>query len=67
MSDNPLKKKSEGLGDTVEKVAFIATLGHLGGRLSPAKQKNKKKDCGCAKRKAALNKAAGYKKTEEGD
>ena len=65
MSDNPLKKKSEGLGDTVEKVAFIATLGHLGGRLSPAKQKNKK-DCGCAKRKAALNNAANYK-TEEGD
>ena len=61
MSDNPLKKKSEGLGDTVEKVAYIATLGRLGGKFAPTK----KKDCGCAKRKAALNKKAKYNKEEE--
>lgn len=58
MSDNPLKKKSKGLGDTVEKVAYIATLGHLGGKIGPTKKKG---DCGCAKRKAALNKKAQYK------
>jgi len=51
---NPLKKKSQGLGDTVEKVAYIATLGGL---VAP-----KKKDCGCNKRKEALNNKVPYKK-----
>ncbi len=63
--DNPLKKKSEGLGDTVEKVAYIATLGRLtstGGFLG--KNKEKKKDCGCKKRKEALNKKASYNKED---
>ena len=59
MSDNPLKKKSKGLGDTVEKVAFIATLGHLRGHTSPVKKKG---DCGCKKRKEALNRKAKYNK-----
>ena len=51
---NPLKKKSQGLGDTVEKVAYIATLGGLMGP--------KKKDCGCKKRQEALNSKMPYKK-----
>jgi hypothetical protein len=50
---NPLKKKSKGLGDTVEKVAYIASLGRL--------TSNTKKDCGCKKRKDALNNRAKYK------
>ena len=50
---NPLKKKSQGLGDTVEKVAYIATLGRISS--TP-----KKKDCGCKKRKQALNNKANY-------
>lgn len=50
--ENPLKKKSQGLGDTVEKVAYIATLGGL--------TATKKKDCGCKKRKEALNKKFSY-------
>ncbi len=59
MSENPLRKKSQGLGDTVEKVAYIATLG----RLSTSRpRKEGKKDCGCKKRKDALNKAASYEK-----
>jgi len=41
--------KSKGLGDTVEKVIKVTGL-----------QKFKKKDCGCEKRKKALNKAFPY-------
>lgn len=44
--------KSKGLGDTVEKVIKITGL-H---KLKP------KKDCGCNKRKQALNKAFPYTK-----
>ena len=54
---NPLKKESKGLGDTVEKVAYIASLGRL-----TSKPKAGKKDCGCKKRKDALNKKASYNK-----
>ena len=54
---NPLRKKSQGLGDTEEKVAYIATLG----KISSTPQK-KKKDCGCKKRKEALNNKANYNK-----
>jgi len=52
---NPLKKKSQGLGDTVEKVAYIASLGRL-----TSSPKAGKKDCGCKKRKDALNNKANY-------
>jgi len=62
MSDNPLKKKSQGVGDTVEKVAYIATLG---GILNKPKTVNgKKKDCGCSKRKKALNDKLNYNKED---
>jgi|TARA_R100000808_G_scaffold22012_1_gene47735 hypothetical protein len=51
--------KSKGLGDTVEK--FLKTTGiksavKLGTKLTGVK------DCGCGKRKEALNKAFPYKK-----
>lgn len=63
MSENPLRKKSQGLGDTVEKVAYIATLGRISSsRMSG--QGGKKKDCGCKKRKEALNKKASYNKEQ---
>ena len=61
MSNNPLGKKSEGLGDTVEKIAYIATLGGLTSNINRNK---KKKDCGCNKRKKALNKKANYNKED---
>tara|TARA_R100001015_G_C4634750_1_gene201975 strand:- start:5347 stop:5526 length:180 start_codon:yes stop_codon:yes gene_type:complete len=57
MSENPLQKKSQGLGDTVEKIAYIASLGKL-----TSNPKAGKKDCGCSKRKKALNNKAPYKK-----
>ncbi len=46
-----MKKKDKGLGDTVERVIKITGLN----KLAP-------KDCGCKKRKQALNKAFPYKK-----
>lgn len=63
--DNPLKKKSQGLGDTVEKVAYIASLGRFNSNLKRPESGKKKKDCGCKKRKNALNKAASYENKED--
>ena len=51
--------KSKGLGDSIAKftkVTGIKTLFELGGRYTG------KKDCGCNKRKEALNKKFPYKK-----
>ena len=51
--------KSRGLGDSIEKftqTTGIKTLAQAGARLIG------KKDCGCDKRKEALNKAFPYKK-----
>lgn len=62
MTENPFKKESKGVGDTVEKVAYIATLG---GILNKPKMVNgKKKDCGCKKRKKALNDKLNYNKED---
>jgi len=44
-------QKSRGLGDTVAKVAYIASLG----KLTPDN-----KSCGCKKRQDALNKLVPY-------
>ena len=52
-------KKSKGLGDSIEKftkATGINNLAHLGAKVMG------KKDCGCKKRKNALNKAFPYKK-----
>tara|TARA_Y100001938_G_scaffold22300_1_gene28753 strand:- start:10312 stop:10479 length:168 start_codon:yes stop_codon:yes gene_type:complete len=52
-------KKSKGLGDTIEKftkATGIHSLAQLGAKVVG------KKDCGCNKRKEALNKAFPYKK-----
>jgi hypothetical protein len=51
--------KSKGLGDTIEKftkATGIYSLAQMGARAVG------KKDCGCNKRKKALNKAFPYKK-----
>lgn len=53
-----LKKKSEGFGDTVAKVAYIASLGTLKTKTPEAG----KKDCGCNKRRELLNKKFNYNK-----
>ena len=52
-------EKSKGLGDSIErftKVTGINTLAQMGARIAG------KKDCGCNKRKEALNKKFPYKK-----
>lgn len=56
MSNNPLSKKSTGLGDTVEKAIFIASFGKLTAK--------KEGGCGCQKRKELLNKILPYGTTE---
>ena len=51
--------KSKGLGDSIEKITKltgIKSLAQMGARVMG------KKDCGCSKRKEALNKAFPYKK-----
>ena len=51
--------KSKGLGDSIEKITKltgIKSLAQMGARIAG------KKDCGCNKRKQALNKAFPYKK-----
>lgn len=52
MSEN---EKSKGLGDTIAKIISITSLGTI----KPTK------DCGCAKRKQALNNLFPYKNKEE--
>lgn len=53
-----MAEKSKGLGDTVEK--FTALTGIKSAAEALAKIRGK--DCGCAKRKEALNKAFPYEK-----
>ena len=53
--------KSRGLGDSIEKFTKftgIRSLAHFGAKAMG------KKDCGCNKRKEALNKAFPYKKNK---
>ena len=50
--------KSKGLGDTIEKITTATGIKGMIGKL----HKVTKKDCGCNKRKEALNKAFPYKK-----
>lgn len=49
--------KSKGLGDTVEKITKATGIKRVVDTVS----KKVDKDCGCAKRKAALNKRFPYK------
>ena len=54
-----MNKKSKGLGDTIDKftrATGIHSLAQMGAKMVG------KKDCGCNKRKEALNKAFPYKK-----
>jgi len=59
MQDNKDSEKSKGLGDTIAKVTKVTglnSLAQMGANILG------KKDCGCNKRKEALNKAFPYKK-----
>ena len=51
--------KSRGLGDSIEKFTKITGIDHLAKITAKAIGK---KDCGCGKRKDALNKKFPYKK-----
>ena len=52
------KMKSKGLGDTVEKITTITGIKRIVDKVAEATGK----DCGCNKRKEALNKIMPYKK-----
>lgn len=52
------KMKSKGLGDTVEKITTITGIKKIVDKVAEATGK----DCGCNKRKEALNKIMPYKK-----
>jgi len=51
-----MKQKSKGLGDTVAKAVYIASLG----KLSP-----ENKGCNCKKRQEALNKLVPYNPVQQ--
>ena len=57
MSDN----KSRGLGDSIEKITTATGIKTFADVLARNGVFGKKKDCGCDKRKEALNKAFPYK------
>ena len=52
------ENKSKGLGDTIEKITKATGIKKVVDKISEVT----KKDCGCAKRKDALNKRFPYKK-----
>ena len=54
--------KSRGLGDSIEKITKATGLKSFTQVLARNGILGKKKDCGCNKRKEALNKAFPYKK-----
>ena len=55
------KNKSKGLGDTIEKFTTMTGIKSFTDVLAQNGVFGKKKDCGCNKRKEALNKAFPYK------
>jgi hypothetical protein len=56
------EKKSQGLGDTIEKFTTATGVKSFANFLGRNGVFGKKKDCGCDKRKEVLNKAFPYKK-----
>ena len=58
------KIKSQGFGDDVEKIAKKLGLDRIANRVANAAGK---KDCGCGKRKEALNNAFPYKNKENNE
>ena len=54
--------KSKGLGDSIEKVTKATGINSFAQVLARNGILGKNKDCGCNKRKEALNKAFPYKK-----
>ena len=55
-------EKSKGLGDSIEKFTTTTGIKSFTTFLARNGVFGKKKDCGCDKRKDALNKAVPYKK-----
>lgn len=55
-----LSEQSKGLGDTIEKIATVTGVKKMVDTVSSVI----KKDCGCAKRRDALNRVFPYKKTD---
>lgn len=55
-----LNEQSKGLGDTIEKIATVTGVKKMVDTVSSVI----KKDCGCAKRRDALNRVFPYKKTD---
>ena len=53
--------KSKGLGDTIEKFTKATGIKSFAQVLAKSGILGRKKDCGCNKRKEALNKAVPYK------
>lgn len=58
------KKRSQGFGDDFEKVAKAMRLDKVANQVASAMGKE---DCGCKKRKEALNKMFPYKNKEQKD
>ena len=56
------RNKSKGVGDTIEKITTATGIKTFADVLARNGVFGKKKDCGCNKRKDALNKAFPYKK-----
>ena len=55
-------EKSKGLGDSIEKFTKATGIKSFAQVVARSGMLGKKKDCGCDKRKDALNKAVPYKK-----
>ena len=55
------RNKSKGVGDTIEKITIATGIKTFADVLARNGVFGKKKDCGCDKRKEALNKAFPYK------
>ena len=55
-------EKSKGLGDSIEKFTKITGIKSFAQVLAKSGILGRKKDCGCKKRKEALNKKFPYKK-----
>ena len=55
------ENKSKGLGDTIGKITKVTGIDNVVNQVNKLRGK---KDCGCKKRKEALNKKFPYKKTK---
>ena len=56
------EKKSKGLGDSIEKFTKATGIRNIVDAVNRIRGVDQAKDCGCKKRREALNKAFPYKK-----